>query len=191
MRNEINRGVGVVLILKEHTIDKSLDIVWNVNDREHVMEQLINDLLAYSRLGRAGGRREPVALGDIFTPLAEEFAGRVKDIGGTLEIADDLPGVMGDRILLIQIFANLLDNALTYRRADVPLHVSVTLQTEAKTVTICVCDNGIGIPPEHYEKIFHIFQRLYSEEDYPIVARGINMIRQFPIFILKISLPSF
>ena len=55
------------------------------------MGRLIDDLLAYSRLGRVGVRCRPVALGDVFAPLAEEFAGRVKDIGGTLEISDDLP----------------------------------------------------------------------------------------------------
>jgi signal transduction histidine kinase len=119
-----------------------------------------------------------VALDDIFRPLAEEFAGRVKEIGGTLEIADDLPTVMGDRTLLSQIFANLLDNALTYHRADVPARVSVAHQAEAKTVIICVSDNGIGIPPEHHEKIFNIFQRLHSEEEYPGTGIGLATVKK-------------
>jgi PAS domain S-box-containing protein len=150
----------------------------NVAQAAERMGQLIDDLLAYSRLGRAGVHCAPVALGDIFRPLAEEFAGRVKEIGGTLKIADDLPVVMGDKTLLTQIFTNLLGNALTYRRADVPAHVSVTHQTEAKTVTIRVCDNGIGVPPEHYEKIFNIFQRLHSDEDYPGTGIGLATVKK-------------
>jgi signal transduction histidine kinase len=142
------------------------------------MAQLIDDLLAYSRLGRAGVRRKPVALDDILTPLAEEFVGRVKDIGGTLDTADDLPTIMGDRTLLTQIFTNLLENALTYRRADVPVRVSVTAQTKANTVTICVRDNGIGIPAEYQEKIFTIFQRLHSDEEYPGTGIGLATVKK-------------
>jgi light-regulated signal transduction histidine kinase (bacteriophytochrome) len=150
----------------------------NIAQAGERMAQLIDDLLAYSRLGRAGARRRPVDLDKIFTPLAEEFAGRVKDIGGTLEIADDLPTVMGDRTLLTQIFTNLLDNALTYRRADVPARVAVTHEADDKTVTICVRDNGIGVPPEYYEKIFNIFQRLHSEEDYPGTGIGLATVKK-------------
>jgi signal transduction histidine kinase len=85
---------------------------------------------------------------------------------------------MGSRTLLSQIFTNLLDNALTYRREDVPAHVSVTAQSEAKAVTICVRDNGIGIAPEYYEKIFNIFQRLHSEEDYPGTGIGLATVKK-------------
>lgn len=142
------------------------------------MARLIDDLLAYSRLGRSVVRQRSIALDGILTPLAEEFAGRVKEIGGTLEIADDLPVVMGDRTLLTQIFTNLLDNALTYHRADVPAHVRVTLLSEAQMVTIRVHDNGIGISSEHYEKIFNIFQRLHSEEDYPGTGIGLATVKK-------------
>ncbi len=152
-----------------------LDNIMQAGER---MEQLIDNLLAYSRLGRAGVQRGPVPLRDIFTPLVEEFAERLKEIDGTLEIADDLPAVMGDKTLLTQIFTNLLDNALTYRRADVPVQVTVTPQTEDKTVIIRICDNGIGIAPEYYEKIFNIFQRLHSEDEYPGTGIGLATVKK-------------
>jgi ligand-binding sensor domain-containing protein/signal transduction histidine kinase len=142
------------------------------------MAKLIEDLLAYSRLGRSGVRFTPVALSNMFMLLAEEFAERVKEIGATLEIADNMPTVIGDKTLLTQIFANLVDNALIYRRADVPAHVTVTAQTESKTVSICVRDNGIGISPEHHEKIFDIFQRLHSNEDYPGTGIGLSTVKK-------------
>ncbi len=142
------------------------------------MEHLISDLLVYSRLGRRGIRLKPVLLDNIFTPLAEEFAGRIKDIGGKLEIANNLPAVMGDRTLLTQIFSNLLENAFTYRRVDIPPWVNVTCETEDRAVTICVRDNGIGISPEYHEKIFEIFQRLHSNDDYPGTGIGLATVKK-------------
>lgn len=150
----------------------------NIVQAGEQMGRLIDDLLTYSRLGRSSVHRGPVALREIFTLLAEEFAGRVKEIGGRLEIADDLPVVMGDKTLLIQIFTNLLDNALTYRRADVPAQVTVTYEAENKAVIIRVSDNGIGIAPEYQEKIFNIFQRLHSQEEYPGTGIGLATVKR-------------
>ncbi|GAB4428945.1 MAG: hypothetical protein Fur0044_26730 [Anaerolineae bacterium] len=150
----------------------------NIVQAGEQMGRLIDDLLTYSRLGRSSVHRGPVALREIFTLLAEEFAGRVKEIGGRLEIADDLPVVMGDKTLLTQIFTNLLDNALTYRRADVPAQVTVTHQTEDKMVIVRVSDNGIGIAPEYQEKIFNIFQRLHSQEEYPGTGIGLATVKR-------------
>ncbi len=152
-----------------------LDNIARAGDR---MEQLINDLLMYSRLDQVKVRLKSIVLDNILTPLAGEFAGRIKEIGGTLEVEDNLPTVMGDRTLLTQIFTNLLDNALTYHRTDVPPQVSVTSQTDVNTATICVRDNGIGIPPEYFEKIFDIFQRLHREEEYPGTGIGLATVRK-------------
>ncbi|MEW5720570.1 MAG: ATP-binding protein, partial [Chloroflexota bacterium] len=142
------------------------------------MGQLIDDLLQYSRLGRAGVRRDPIALRDVFTPLASDLAARLKEIGGTLTISDDLPAVTGDRTLLSQIFSNLLENAITYRKADTPAQINVSWQGEDKSVIIRVSDNGIGIPPEHHEKIFNVFQRLHSEEEYPGTGIGLATVKK-------------
>jgi PAS domain S-box-containing protein len=142
------------------------------------MGQLIDDLLQYSRLGRAGVRHDPIALRDVFAPLTSDLAARLKEIGGTLTIPDDLPSVTGDRTLLIQIFLNLLENAITYRKPDVPVQVTVTCQVEGDDVIICVRDNGIGIAPEHHEKIFNVFQRLHSEEEYPGTGIGLATVKK-------------
>ncbi|MFO7541063.1 MAG: ATP-binding protein, partial [Chloroflexota bacterium] len=147
-----------------------LDNILQASDQ---MARLIDDLLAYSRLGRSGVQRQPIALDDVFSLLVEEFAPRLKESGGSLQISDELPVVMGNKTLLTQIFSNLLDNALTYRRADVPLQITVTPQTKAKAVIIRVCDNGIGIAPAYHDKIFNIFQRLHSEEEYPGTGIGL------------------
>ncbi|MCX6030099.1 MAG: PAS domain S-box protein [Chloroflexi bacterium] len=142
------------------------------------MNRLINDLLAYSRLGRRGLTLRPVSLREIVGQIAGELAGRAAEIGATLEIADDLPVVRGDATLLSQVFTNLLDNALTYRRPDVPPRVAITWQTQNGHVIVRVSDNGIGIAAEYHEKIFNVFQRLHSEDAYPGTGIGLAIVKK-------------
>lgn len=150
----------------------------NIVQASERMGHLIDDLLNYSRIGRVAVRRESISLRDVLAPLSRDFATRLKEINGTLEITDDLPSVIGDKTLLNQIFTNLLENALTYRKPDMPLQINVTWQLESKAVIIRVSDNGIGIPVEHHRKIFNIFQRLHSEEDYPGTGIGLSTVKK-------------
>ena len=117
-------------------------------------------------------------LGEVFDPLASDLAGQLAEIGGTLSIADDLPTVIGDRTLLGRVFANLLENAVTYRQADVPLQVTISCQVDGQDVSVCVADNGIGIPAEYYNKVFNIFQRLHSEDEYPGTGIGLATVKK-------------
>ena len=80
--------------------------------------------------------------------------------------------------MLNQIFTNLLENAVAYRKVDVPPQVEVTYQIEGEQVIVKVRDNGIGIPAEHQEKIFNIFQRLHSDDDYPGPGIGLATVRK-------------
>jgi PAS domain S-box-containing protein len=142
------------------------------------MGHLIDDLLNYSRIGRGAVRRELISLRDVLAPLKNEFSARLNEINGTLEITDDLPVVIGDKTVLNQIFTNLLENALTYRKPDMPLEINVGWQLEGKAAIIRVSDNGIGIPAEHHQKIFNIFQRLHSEDDYPGTGIGLATVKK-------------
>jgi len=150
----------------------------NIVQASERMGHLIDDLLNYSRIGRGAVRRGTISLRDVLAHLVKDFAARLKDIGGVLEIANDLPTVIGDKTLLNQVFTNLLENALTYRKPDTPSRISITSQTENKAVIIRVSDNGIGIPTEYHEKIFNIFQRLHSEDDYPGTGIGLATVKK-------------
>jgi PAS domain S-box-containing protein len=142
------------------------------------MGHLIDDLLRYSRLGRQAVRHQPVPMGDVLAQVADSLAGRVAETGAHLSLPDDLPVVQGDQTLLGQIFTNLLDNALTYHRSGVPPQVVVSCQAEADHVILSVADNGIGIPPEFHEKIFNIFQRLHSQDEYPGTGIGLAIVKK-------------
>ena len=142
------------------------------------MGKLIDDLLMYARIGRKAVRHEPVELRGLLLQVAENLASRVTEIGAELSLPEKLPTVNGDQTLLSEVFTNLLDNALTYRRRDVPLRVAVGCQLQDGYSTISVSDNGIGIPSEYHQKIFNVFQRLHSEDEYPGTGIGLAIVKK-------------
>ncbi len=150
----------------------------NIVQASERMGQLIDDLLTYARLGRSGVRREPVSLARLLGELTRNMQAHLNQNHGDLTICDDLPIVAGDRTLLSQIFTNLLENALLYHKPDVPPQVCVTYHHEDAHAVIEVRDNGIGIPPEYYEKIFDMFQRLHTEEEYPGTGIGLATVKK-------------
>jgi light-regulated signal transduction histidine kinase (bacteriophytochrome) len=152
-----------------HSID-------NILDASAHMGRLIEDLLSYTRLGRSAITLKPVALSEILTPVIRNLEPRALELGVSLEVADDLPFVMGDRTLLSQVFANLLDNAITYRRPDRASVIELKWKEEGKNVVVSVTDNGIGIDAAHFEKIFEVFQRLHPQEQYPGTGIGLAIV---------------
>lgn len=158
--------------------EKGRHYLENVITSARHMGALIEDLLHYSRVGRSALRALPVSLEPILSELETERAGRLAETGARFEIAPPLPRPLGDATLIRQILANLIDNALTYRHHDVPTEVKVWARQEFDAVLIHVRDNGIGIAPEYHEKIFEVFQRLHTEEEYPGTGIGLAIARK-------------
>jgi PAS domain S-box-containing protein len=150
----------------------------NIVEASARMSRLIDDLLTYARLGRTSVRRQPVSLHSLLTQIVKDLAARITETGGNLDLPTNLPVVCGDPTLLNQIFINLFGNALTYHRPDVPPLVTITWRVEADHVVIGVSDNGIGVPPEHHDKIFNVFQRLHSEDHYPGTGIGLAIVKK-------------
>ncbi|MBI5964586.1 MAG: transporter substrate-binding domain-containing protein [Chloroflexi bacterium] len=150
----------------------------NIVQASERMGHLIDDLLKYARLGRSSVRQEPVSLASLMHEISKNMQPRLNEIHGTLNIAEDLPSVMGDLTLLRQIFNNLLENAVKYHKADYPPNVTVACQTEGRYIVVSVADTGIGIPTEYQEKIFNIFQRLHSEDEYPGTGIGLATVKK-------------
>jgi PAS domain S-box-containing protein len=150
----------------------------NIVQASQRMGELIDDLLTYSRLGRTGIRREPVSLATLLGEIALNLQPRLEEVHGSLEFPPDLPSLSSDRTLLSQIFMNLVDNGLKYHRPQVPPRVCLAYTRESQDVIVSVTDNGIGIPPEYQEKIFNVFQRLHSEDEYPGTGIGLASVRK-------------
>lgn len=142
------------------------------------MEHLINDLLNYSRLGRKSVHKRPVSLNLIFTNVQSDFKQRIEETGADFTVDKDMPVIQGDESLLRQIFTNLVENAITYRRTEVPLKIDISYEHDNEAYIVKVSDNGIGIPEEYSEKIFNIFQRLHSEDKYPGTGIGLATVRK-------------
>ncbi len=139
---------------------------------------LIEELLDYSRLGREGVRSEPVPLEPLVGELRTVFGERLAETGGRLDLAGPHAVPRCDPALLERILANLVENALVYRRADVVPTVTITAGRQGATVVVAVTDNGIGIPDAHREKIFALFTRLHGEDEYPGTGIGLSIVRK-------------
>jgi signal transduction histidine kinase len=153
----------------------------NVVEASEQMGQLIDDLLTYSRLGRKSIRRQRVSLAELLEQLKNQLGPQLADKQAelTLPALASLPVVAGDWTLLRQIMTNLIINALTYHRPDVPPRIDIEChEVEDAQVTIAVIDNGLGIAPEFHQKIFDMFQRLHHTEHYPGTGIGLSIVRK-------------
>lgn len=128
------------------------------------MSQLILDLQTYSRTVNATGPDlSAVPLTDPLQGAMRNLARPIKESGATVRYGD-LPEVMGDRFLLVQLFQNLLSNSIKYRRVDRPLTIDVETEDVGNGFcTLAVRDNGIGFEREYSERIFQMFQRLHGK----------------------------
>ncbi len=150
------------------------------------MQRLINDLLAFSRVGRTTEAFSPVDLGEVAAAaVAQVDAARV-DVGGTITLGA-LPTVTGDATLLRQLFVNLLGNGLKFHRDGVAPEVRVSSRPvdgagASGGWEIAVADNGIGIEPEYADKVFVIFQRLHGRDLYPGTGIGLSLAKKIVEF---------
>jgi signal transduction histidine kinase len=140
------------------------------------MQVLINDLLAFSRVGRSGREHEPVDLNEALDQASSSLSGALEEAGATV-LADELPVVLGERTLLVSLFQNLIENAIKFRGEE-PLVVRMRVSREGEQWSFSCADNGIGIDPEYADRIFVIFQRLHTKEAYPGTGIGLSMCRK-------------
>jgi PAS domain S-box-containing protein len=141
------------------------------------MRTLIEDLLTYSRSTRATEPSpESVDLNQVLASINETLAPRIHETSAEI-VVPALPCVVGHSSLLTQLWQNLLVNALTYRSEEPP-YIQIRVSREPGEWAFAVSDNGIGIPPEYHEKIFHIFHRLHTREKYSGTGLGLAICKK-------------
>lgn len=143
------------------------------------MQTLINDLLAFSRVGRRPAEEATtVALDDALDDALSALAGPLDETRAVID-HPALPPVRGERTLLAVVFQNLIANAIKFRSDDQPPHIQIgATRRDARTWEVHCTDNGIGIDSEYAERIFLIFQRLHSKSAYPGTGIGLAMSRK-------------
>jgi PAS domain S-box-containing protein len=140
------------------------------------MWRLINDLLTYSRVGAWGKEFEPIDCETVLDQSLNNLQVTVEE-NEAVVTHDPLPAVMADHPQLVQLFQNLIGNAIKFRGNEPPrIHVSASRNGNGWMFS--VCDNGIGISPEYAKRIFIIFQRLHSREKYPGTGIGLAICQK-------------
>jgi len=140
------------------------------------MQQLINDLLAYSRVGTTKAELVPTDCRVALEGVREDLKMTIDESGGGVT-HDPLPTVMGDALQIRQLFQNLIANAIKFQNSAPP-HVHVSAERHGGEWVFSVRDNGIGIAPEYAERIFVIFQRLHTRTEYPGTGIGLAICKR-------------
>jgi PAS domain S-box-containing protein len=141
------------------------------------MQRLIQDLLTYSRVGTKGKDLLDTSSEEALQQALLNLRGAIEE-SSALVTHDPLPAVLADDMQLIQLFQNLVGNAIKYQRPGVPrVHVSAA-RSGAKKWTFAVQDNGLGIDSQYFEKIFGMFQRLHKREEFAGTGIGLAICKK-------------
>jgi PAS domain S-box-containing protein len=157
--------------------DNGKTILNNMSLAAGRMKELINDLLSYSQLHNHKLQFEDVDLNVIMDDIVKELDVAIREKNATI-VMDHLPVLVGNRLRLRQLFMNLISNALKYSKKDVPPHIEITAQMEDDHVEIRVKDNGIGFEEQYREKIFGLFERLHTRDQFPGTGIGLSICKR-------------
>ncbi len=141
------------------------------------LQALIEGLLAYSRVGTRGKQLQPVDCEKVVSDALKNLSIAIEE-SGTVVTHDALPPVMGDLTQLTQLFQNLIANAIKFRKKEQPPHIHVGAESDSNLWILSVRDNGIGIAPQYFDRIFEVFQRLHTRQEYPGTGIGLSICKK-------------
>jgi light-regulated signal transduction histidine kinase (bacteriophytochrome) len=141
------------------------------------MQALIKDLLEYSRVNTRGRAFVPTDCEALLVKVQANLRLMIEESGAIIEHRP-LPTVLADETQLMQVFQNLLENAIKFRRNDEPPRIHISAVREAGEWRFAIRDNGIGIAPEFHERIFVIFKRLHAQRHYPGTGIGLALVKR-------------
>ena len=140
------------------------------------MRALIDDLLAYSRIGTRGQPFQPVDLNTVVARVLADLAGAIEDRDARI-VVGPLPTVSADPSQLHQLFQNLIGNAIKFA-GDATPRVEINAERREADWVVSIKDNGIGIEEQYLERIFVLFQRLHTRADYPGTGIGLAICKK-------------
>jgi PAS domain S-box-containing protein len=162
---------------KDKLDSDALEFINYAVDGANRMQGLINDLLSFSRVGTRG---KPSQLIDSHTALGQARVNLSMTIeeNNAIVTNDDLPEVMADETQLIQLFQNLIGNAIKFHKPGESPRIHISAQRKNEDWVFSVRDNGIGIDPQYFDRIFVIFQRLNTREEYKGTGIGLAICKK-------------
>jgi signal transduction histidine kinase len=144
------------------------------------MQQLISDLLAFSRVGRNTDRFEHFPMGECVVAALDNLDASIVETGTHVEVAE-LPDAWGDRALVVSLWQNLIGNSVKFRSEEAPL-IAIGVEPAGGQWQFSITDNGIGIEPRFADKVFVIFQRLHGRDSYPGTGIGLALCQKIVAF---------
>ncbi|BCM90754.1 phytochrome-like protein cph1 [Abditibacteriota bacterium] len=185
LQEPLRAVAGCVQVLKrryEGKLDERADqFIGHAVDGAQRMQNLIQDLLAYSRVGTKGKPFADVALDSVVDGVMQSLSTAIDESKAQIERVP-LPSICGDAGQLGQVFQNLISNAIKFR-GEAPPHIKIGClpwddSTHGKGWTISVSDRGPGIEPQYFERIFVMFQRLHTRAEYPGTGIGLAIVKK-------------
>lgn len=175
------RKISSYLQLIEHRYSDKLDedgkeFIGFAVDGATRMKRLINDLLTYSRVQRSKEEFQPVQLQQVIATVLENLELPIEESGAEITY-DELPEVFGSKSQMVQLFQNLISNAIKFCGENLP-HVHIGVEKAGSQWQFWVKDNGIGIDPKYFDRIFVIFQRLHSRREYSGTGIGLAICKK-------------
>jgi PAS domain S-box-containing protein len=149
-----------------------------VTDGAQRMDQMLVSLLEYSRVGRKG---EPMAALDTRSALDEALrflSPSVRESGAAIRIAGQWPTLLASRDEFTRLLQNLIGNAIKYRSHEHPVELTIAAEHKDEQWEFCVADNGIGIDPAQFDRLFRVFQRLHARDEYEGCGIGLAVCRK-------------
>lgn len=156
--------------------EKGQKYIGYIVDGSTRMQQLITDILTYSRLGRSDYSFAPISLTQVVEQVIANLQLKIQEHQAHITY-DGLPTIVGNGVLLSQLLQNLIDNALKFHGAEPP-QIHISAQREGDSWLVAVQDNGIGFEPQFADRIFLMFQRLHSRDEYPGTGIGLAICKK-------------
>lgn len=182
LRQPLRSISGYVTLLERHCGDRldaeGRQFIGFVTDGVRRMDQLIIDVLDYARIGRISRPMGEAALAEIATEAAFTLRAAIAEAGAEVNIVPGLPTIRADRGEMVRLLRNLLSNALKFRSPERPAKITVQATRRDDETVVTVEDNGIGIAPSDALRVFGIFQRLHSRDQYEGTGIGLAVCKK-------------
>jgi PAS domain S-box-containing protein len=175
----VSSFVGLLERRYSDRLDKDgLEFIAFAKDGAERMNRLVLDLLDFSRIGRKSPPVKPVPLEQAVTLATTYLQAKIDETGAKIDVAATLPTLRASEQELARLMQNLIDNAIKYHKPGEPPRISISARREGDEWIISVADQGIGIQPEHFNRIFGIFQRLHTRDKYEGTGIGLAICKK-------------
>ncbi len=182
LREPVRNVSNFVTLLKDEYADQLDDAAQQyihfAADGARRIDALIRDLLAYSRVGRAGSEPSRLAGAELILEAQANLHQAIEEAEAVITVGDDLPELWGRRTDLIRLFQNLLSNGLKFREPGAPASIEIGSSDGDGEWTLFVRDRGIGLADEYHERVFRLFQRLHTRDEYPGTGVGLAIAKK-------------